>query len=122
MYTPRGYIESSYTHKVVEVRFEVEQAGCESCAARVRDALAPLLDISGLEIDESLDAAVVIAQAVAEPSVKVIDELLAGASEGAGHAYRVRPGSLRLASWGAGVSRPAQIGAENDADAPDGSS
>ncbi len=76
--------------------FEVEQAGCASCAARVRDALAPLLEISGLEIDESLDAAVVTAQAVEEPPVGMIDELLAAASEGAGHKYRVRPGSLRV--------------------------
>ena len=83
---------------MVEVSFEVEQAGCASCAARVRDALAPLLEISGLEIDESLDAAVVTAQAVEEPSVESIDELLAAASEGAGHTYRVRPGSLRIAS------------------------
>ena len=93
-----GYNTSSYTDRVFEVSFEVEQAGCEACAARVRDALAPLLDISGLEIDESLDAAVVTAHAVEGPSVEAIDELLAGASEGAGHAYRVRPGSLRLAS------------------------
>ena len=83
---------------MVEVSFEVEQAGCASCAARVRAALAPLLEISGLEIDESLDAAMVTAQAVEEPAVEAIDELLAAASEGAGHAYRVRPGSLRVAS------------------------
>lgn len=93
-----GYVGSSYNRKVVEVSFEVEQAGCASCAARVRDALAPLFEISGLEIDESRDAAVVTAQAVDEPSVEAIDELLAVASEGAGHAYRVRPGSLRIGS------------------------
>ena len=63
---------------------------------RVREALAPLLEISALEIDESLDAAVVIARAVEQPPVETIDGLLAAASEGAGHAYRVRPGSLRL--------------------------
>ena len=80
---------------MVEVSFEVEQASCASCAARVRDALAPLLEISALEIDESLDAALVRARAVEEPPVERIDELLAAASEGAGHAYRVRPGSLR---------------------------
>ena len=83
---------------MVEVSFEVEQAGCASCAARVREALAPLLEISELEIDESLDAGVVTAQAVEEPSVEAINELLAVASEGAGHAYRVRPGSLRVVS------------------------
>jgi hypothetical protein len=83
---------------VVEVRFEVEQAGCASCAARVRSALAPLLEISVLEIDESLDATLVTGRAAEEPRVETIDELLATASEGAGHAYRVRPGSLRLVS------------------------
>jgi hypothetical protein len=83
---------------VVEVSFEVEQAGCASCAARVRDALSPLLEISALEVDESLDAAFVRARAVEEPPVETIDELLVAASEGAGHAYRVRPGSLRLVS------------------------
>lgn len=83
---------------MVEVRFEVEQAGCATCAARVRDALAPLLEISAVEIDESLDAAVVTARGAEEPLVETIDELLGVASEGGGHAYRVRPGSLRLVS------------------------
>jgi hypothetical protein len=83
---------------VVEVSFEVEQAGCASCAARVQGALAPLLEISALEIDESRDAAVVTARAAEEPPVETIDELLAAASEGAGHVYRVRPGSWHLAS------------------------
>ena len=83
---------------MVEVSFEVEQAGCASCAARVRGALAPLLEISGLEIDEYLDAAVITARAAEEPPVGMIDLLLAAASEGAGHNYRVRPGSLRVVS------------------------
>jgi hypothetical protein len=96
--TPRGYVESSYSVEMVEVSFEVEQAGCASCAGRVRDALAPLLEISGLEIDESLDAALITAQAVEEPTVGMIDQLLTAASEGAGHKYRVRPGSLRVVS------------------------
>ena len=83
---------------MAEFSFEVEQAGCASCAARVRGALAPLLEISALEIDESRDTAVVVARAAEEPPVERIDELLAAASEGAGHTYRVRPGSWRLAS------------------------
>ena len=58
----------------------------------------PLLQISALEIDESLDAAVVTARAIEEPPAEMIDELLAAASEGAGHRSRVRPGSLRLIS------------------------
>lgn len=83
---------------MVEISFEVEQAGCATCAARVRGALAPLLEISALEIDEARDAALVTARAAEEPPVETIDELLAAASEGAGHTYRVRPGSWRLAS------------------------
>ena len=81
---------------MVEVSFDVEQAGCESCAARVRGALAPLVSISALEIDESRDAAIVVGRAAEEPAVETIDALLAGASKGAGHAYRVSPGSLRV--------------------------
>lgn len=83
---------------MVEIGFEVEQAGCASCAARVRDALAPLFEISGLEIDEAHDVAVIRAQTAEEPAVGMIDALLAAASEGAGHRYRVRPGSLRVSS------------------------
>jgi hypothetical protein len=55
-----------------------------------------VLEISDLEIDASLDAAVVTGKAVQEPPVEKIDELLAAASEDTGHAYRVRPGSLRV--------------------------
>ena len=98
-YTPRGYRGQGMVFgQMVEVRFEVEQAGCASCAARVRGALAPLLEISTLDIDESLDAAVVTARAAEEPRVEKLDELLAAASEGAGHTYRVRPGTLRRIS------------------------
>ena len=83
-------------HRMVEIAFEVEQAGCASCAARVKTALEPLLRISTLQVDESRDAAVVTALAVEQPLVETIDELLAAASEGAGHTYRVKPGSWRL--------------------------
>jgi cation transport ATPase len=83
---------------MAEITFEVEQAGCASCASKVRGALAPVLEISALEIDESRDAAVVTARAAEELPVETIDELLAAASEGAGHAYRVRPGSWRRTS------------------------
>lgn len=83
---------------VINVSFEVEQAGCESCATRIRAALEPLLEISALEIDESRDAAVVVARSDREPRIETIDTVLAAASEGAGHKYRVRPGSLRVVS------------------------
>lgn len=83
---------------VPEFSFEVEQAGCASCAARVRGALAPLLEISALEVDEMRDAAVITARAAEELPMETVDELLGAASEGAGHTYRVKPGSWRLAS------------------------
>ena len=41
------------------VLFEVEQAGCPSCAARVRAALAPLGTVSEVAIDEQADQATV---------------------------------------------------------------
>jgi len=37
--------------------FEAEPAGCTSCAARVREALAPLAVVSELATDESTDSA-----------------------------------------------------------------
>jgi hypothetical protein len=83
-----------------EVRFEVEQAGCESCAARVRAALAPVLEIDTLEIDEGRDVAAVSGRAVGDATVEAVDQLLAHASVGAGHAYTVRSGS-----WHASPSR-----------------
>jgi hypothetical protein len=85
-----------------DVRFEVEQAGCESCAARVRAALAPVFEIDRIEVDESRDLAVVNARAIADATVGEVEQLLAQASEGAGHAYSVRPGSWRAGSSAAG--------------------
>jgi hypothetical protein len=78
-----------------EVHFEVERAGCESCAARVRAALAPVLEIDTLEIDEARDVAAVSGRATGDATVEAVDQLLARASVGAGHTYTVRPGSWR---------------------------
>jgi copper chaperone CopZ len=77
------------------VRFEVEQAGCESCASLVREALSPVLTIEELEIDQERDVARVTAQLLTESSVEAVDRLLAAASGDTGHAYRVGPGSWR---------------------------
>nr|MBA2462760.1 hypothetical protein [Actinomycetota bacterium] len=61
----------------------------------VRDALEPLATVESIEVDETADRATVrlaAAQELAEPEVA---RALAAASEGVGHAYRVRPGSWR---------------------------
>lgn len=77
---------------VESVRFVVEQAGCSSCAARVRDALAELGTVHDVAIDEAADVARVSlsASSVSEDGV---NEALRKASAGAGHEYRVQPGS-----------------------------
>ena len=74
--------------------FEVEQAGCESCAARVRNALAPLAAVDAIEIDESADQATVrLGNAMITEAD--VNAALSAASHGSGHTYRVRPGSWR---------------------------
>ena len=68
----------------------VEEAGCASCAARVRTALAPLAAVESIEVDEQADAARVrLAEDVAEPALA---QALVEASRGSGHEYRLRAG------------------------------
>ena len=76
------------------VRFVVDQAGCSSCAERVRNALADVATVYEIEIDQAADAALVSlsASSVSEESV---NEALRKASVGVGHQYRVQPGSWR---------------------------
>lgn len=76
------------------ISFVVDQAGCSSCAERVRNALADVATVYEVEIDEAADAALVslCASSVSEESV---NDALRKASVGAGHQYRVRPGSWR---------------------------
>ena len=75
------------------VVFEVEQAGCESCAARVRAALEPLGEVGEIAIDAGADSATVrAADALTEDAVNAA---LEAASHGSGHVYRVRSGSWR---------------------------
>ena len=70
------------------VVFEVEQAGCESCAARVRAALEPLGEVGEIAIDAGADSATVrAADALTEDAVNAA---LEAASHGSGHVYRVR--------------------------------
>jgi copper chaperone CopZ len=79
-----------------QVVFEVEQAGCSSCATRVRDAIAPLAAVDSVEIDETADMATVHVSADGDLEESAVNGALAVASRGAGHAYRVKPGSWRL--------------------------
>lgn len=74
--------------------FEVEQAGCPSCAALVRDALEEVATVLDVTIDEDADLATVQLAVGAGVSEREIDALLSDASP-AGHEYRVRPGSWR---------------------------
>lgn len=78
---------------MADVVFEVEQAGCESCSARVRAALEPLGAVGEITIDEEADSATVHASGDLDQSA--VDEALSAASHGSGHLYRVRPGSWR---------------------------
>ena len=80
----------------MELTFEVEQAGCASCAARVREALAPVARVDAVDVDEGRDAATVRVRAEAL-SEDEVNRLLHEAS-GAGHEYRVAPGSWRAVS------------------------
>jgi copper chaperone CopZ len=75
--------------------FVVEQAGCKSCAARVRDALAPLTTVHSVEVDADADAATVRVDPDAEISEAAVNRALTDASHGSGHVYRVKPGSWR---------------------------
>ena len=61
--------------------FEVEEAGCPSCATRVRGALEALGEVSDVTIDE-----------------EDVNRALREASVGSGHGYRVKPGSWQPAS------------------------
>ena len=80
-----------------DVRFVVEQAGCSSCAARIRAALEAIATVEAIEIDQSAD----IAWVRLADSPPVLDDAvvlaLQNASAGSGHEYRVQPGSWVVA-------------------------
>jgi copper chaperone CopZ len=82
----------------VSVSFDVEEAGCESCATIIGGVLARLATVESIEIDEDADRAAVVLSGEVSPDA--IDQALAEASAGAGHAYRVRPGSWRSGGGG----------------------
>ena len=77
------------------IELVVEQAGCSSCAARVRAVLEEIAVVDAVDVDEDADVASVrlhSPQALAEETVA---SALREASAGSGHEYRVRPGSWR---------------------------
>jgi hypothetical protein len=80
------------------LEFIVENAGCPSCAERVRVALEPVAVVHEIAVDEAADVAMVRAGTATDVSQDAVDRVLREASEGAGHAYRVRPGSWRAVS------------------------
>ena len=63
------------------IHFLVEQAGCESCAQRVRSALADVLTIDEISVDEAADLAAVRAQAPPTLTPAAVDAALAGRRE-----------------------------------------
>lgn len=81
----------------MEISFVVEEAGCESCAALVRDALEPLGAVGSVEIDEAADVAAVTLSPAGPLGEAEVGAALAEASAGTGHAYRVQPGSWSAA-------------------------
>lgn len=79
------------------VEFTVENAGCASCAALVRDVLSELGAVESVIVDEARDAAAVRLAGTTAIAVVRVNRLLADASSGSGHAYRVAPGSWTTA-------------------------
>jgi copper chaperone CopZ len=79
---------------VRDVEFLVAEAGCESCATRVRAAVETLVSVTSISIDEGGDTARVTGRTASDVTSEALDEVLAVASEGAGHRYHVVPGSL----------------------------
>ena len=76
--------------------FEVEGAGCETCAVRVRAALDGLAAVETVEIDEARDVAIVSLAQADDLDEAQVNAVLENASVGSGHAYRVASGT-----WGA---------------------
>lgn len=72
----------------------IEHAGCSSCADRIRTALEPLAVVERLEVDEAADVASVTV-AADTLSEHAVGSVLAAASVGSGHEYRIAPGSWR---------------------------
>ena len=83
---------------VEAVEFVVEQAGCSSCAGRVRTALEAIGTVEAFDVDEGADAAGVRLRSLARLSEATVRRVLREASAGSGHEYRVQAGSWRSLS------------------------
>ena len=83
---------------VQEVEFVVEQAGCPSCAARLRAALEAIAPVISVDVDETEDTASIRLQAHVRVSRKIVDRVLGAASNGSGHTYRRKPGTWLVRS------------------------
>ncbi len=81
-----------------EIQFIVQQAGCASCAALVKEALAPIADVREIEVDETADCAAVCVAFAPDLTQEAVSLALLNASTAAGHEYRVKPGSWRTES------------------------
>ncbi len=76
------------------IEFAVENAGCESCAERVRAALTPFAAVDRIDVDEAADRATVRVTADGDLDAAAVDAALAEASEGSGgHEYRIAAGT-----------------------------
>jgi hypothetical protein len=80
------------------IQFIVEQAGCASCAAIVREALTPIAEVHEINVDETADCAAVRVGFSPDLSQEAVGRALLNASTAAGHEYRVKPGSWRSES------------------------
>ena len=78
------------------VEIVVENAGCSSCGAVIRDALASFGEIEALTIDEAADTATIRLSGSSTTAITAVDldRALAAAGDRSGHAYRVRRGSF----------------------------
>ena len=76
-----------------EVEFVVEEAGCPSCATRLREAFEAIGSVLAIDIDESADTARVRLQASDRVSSDMVDRELVRASAGSGNAYRRNAGT-----------------------------
>jgi hypothetical protein len=81
-----------------EVEFVVEQAGCPSCAARLRESLGAVGHVAAVEIDADADTASVRLRANDPVTGDDVDRLLEAASAGSGHSYTRRPATWRVLS------------------------
>jgi copper chaperone CopZ len=78
---------------VMRLTFEVDQAGCPSCADRVRAALSDLATVEEIVVDDKAVRARVVISCPQDLREEIVNEALLRASGGSGHEYRVRTGS-----------------------------